>query len=80
MAQNDSIWNLIEDMVCGLKQFDRTKTEQAFDKLAAQLSAISAQTFIRAEQILHFVVLHLLREMRRSIPSPFKKRKSSGRS
>jgi len=63
-AQNDSIWNLIEEMVSSLKQFDRPMTENAFEKLIAQLATISEQSFIRAEQILHFLVLHLLREMR----------------
>jgi two-component system response regulator YesN len=62
--QNDSMWNLIEMMVTGLKEFDKKKTESAFEKLNAQLEAISKQAFIRAEQILHFLVLHLLREMR----------------
>lgn len=63
-AQNDSIWNLIEKMVSSLKQFDRPMTENALEKLKAQLATISEQSFIRAEQILHFLVLHLLREMR----------------
>lgn len=63
-AQNDSIWNLIEKMVSGLKQFDKSMTEGAFEKLNAQLATISKQSFIRAEQILYFVALHLLRELR----------------
>jgi len=62
--QNDSLWNLIEKMVSGLKTLDQTATEDAFHKLTLQLAAISEQTFMPAEQILHFVVLHLLREMR----------------
>jgi two-component system response regulator YesN len=62
--QNDSMWILIEKMVLGLKEFDRKKTESVFEKLNAQLAAISQQAFIRPEQILHFLVLHLLREMR----------------
>jgi len=62
--QDVSIWNMIEKMVSGLKTLDRPTTEDAFSKLTAQLAAVSEQSFIRAEQMLHFVVLHLLREMR----------------
>ncbi len=62
--QNDSLWNSIEKMIVGLKMLDTTATEDAFHKLTAQLAAVSEQAFMPAEQILHFVVLHLLREMR----------------
>jgi two-component system response regulator YesN len=62
--QNDSIWHMIESLVSGIKQFDKEKTEHALEKLNIQLAAISEQSFIRAEEILYFLVLHLLREMR----------------
>lgn len=62
--QNDSLWNSIEKMIAGLKMLDKTATEDAFHKLTVQLAAVSEQSFMPAEQILHFVVLHLLREMR----------------
>jgi two-component system response regulator YesN len=62
--QYESVWNLIEMMVSGLKQFDKQMTESAFDKLITLLFAISEQSFIRTEQILYFLILHLLREMR----------------
>jgi two-component system response regulator YesN len=61
---NDSLWHLIETMVSGLKQSDKEKTEHALEKLNAQLAVISEQSFIRAEEILYFLVLHLVREMR----------------
>jgi two-component system response regulator YesN len=64
MDYNDSIWHLIETMVSGIKQFDKEKTEHALEKLNIQLAAVSEQSFIRAEEILYFLVLHLLREMR----------------
>ncbi|MDB5055766.1 MAG: response regulator [Bacilli bacterium] len=60
----DSLWNLIEEMVSGLKQSDRVKTQKAQAALSAILVAVSVQSFVRVQQILHFLVLHLVREMR----------------
>jgi two-component system response regulator YesN len=59
-----SLWNLVEEIIAGLKQVDRRKTEDALKRLNGLLEALPAGSFVRAAQILHFLILHLLREMR----------------
>ncbi|QGQ99067.1 response regulator [Paenibacillus psychroresistens] len=61
---NNSLWMSIEAMVSGLKQGNRQKVEEGMRELNANLQAISGQSFKQVERILHFLVLHLLREMR----------------
>ncbi|WP_409341573.1 response regulator [Paenibacillus sp. MBLB4367] len=60
----DFLWNLVERMVSGLKQCDRSHTEEALQKLNQHLKTIPDASLLRVQQILHFLVLHLLREMR----------------
>jgi len=60
----DSLWEWIEMLVSGLKQCDRVKTESALQGLTLHLQALSTQSLGRVEHIAHFVVLHLMREMR----------------
>lgn len=59
-----SIWNLIEEIVTGLKQCDQENTNQALNNLNLTLQALSEQSLVRVEQILHFLIIHLVREMR----------------
>lgn len=61
---SNSLWISIEVMVSGLKQGNRQKVEAGLQELNANLQAISEQSFRQVERILHFLVLHLLREMR----------------
>jgi two-component system response regulator YesN len=61
---SNSLWISIEAMVSGLKQGNRQKVEDGIRELNANLQAISGQSFRQVERILHFLVLHLLREMR----------------
>jgi two-component system response regulator YesN len=61
---SNSLWMSIEAMVSGLKQGNRQKVEDGIRELNANLQAISGQSFRQVERILHFLVLHLLREMR----------------
>ncbi|PYI53894.1 response regulator transcription factor [Paenibacillus flagellatus] len=63
-TEDESLWPLVDELVAGLKQCDRARTEQATRGLNASVKAILAQSVLRGEQILHFVVLHLMREMR----------------
>ncbi|WP_409341567.1 response regulator [Paenibacillus sp. MBLB4367] len=60
----ESLWNLTEDLVAGLKQNDRNKTEKALLRLGPIIRSVSEQSIERVMPILHFVALHLLREMR----------------
>jgi len=58
-----SMWGLVEEIVSSIKKQDRDKMEQAFQELNNTLREISGQSLQRAEQFLHFMILHLLREM-----------------
>ncbi|TCZ77191.1 response regulator [Paenibacillus albiflavus] len=58
-----SMWGLVEEIVSSIKKRDRDKMEQAFQELNNTLREISGQSLQRAEQFLHFMILHLLREM-----------------
>lgn len=59
-----SQWNLIEDIVCGLRHCDRTKIEKTLQTLQSNLICLSEQSLSRAEKFLHYIMIHLLREMR----------------
>lgn len=60
---NYSMWGLVEQIVSSIKKQERDRMEQAFHELNNTLREISGQSLQRAEQILHFMILHLLREM-----------------
>ncbi|NOU91128.1 response regulator [Paenibacillus sp. LMG 31460] len=61
---NSSLWYLVEEIVTGLKQLNRLKTEDALKRLKLLLEGLSDSSFARAYQMLHFLILHLLRELR----------------
>jgi len=61
---NEPLWSVLDELVAGLKTKDRAKIEQATQGLHAGVKAILAFSVLRGEQMLHFVVLHLMREMR----------------
>jgi two-component system response regulator YesN len=61
---SDSLWAWIESLVSGLKQCDRAKTELALQGLSNHLQTLSVRSLAQVEQISHFVILHLMREMR----------------
>ncbi|NEW04590.1 response regulator [Paenibacillus sp. SYP-B3998] len=61
---NISLWYLVEEIVTGLKQPNRTKAEDALDRLKSLLEGLPDSSFARAYQMLHFLILHLLRELR----------------
>lgn len=63
-SSGDSLWAWIEMLVSGLKQCNREKTDSALQGLTMHLHALSSQSLGRVEYIAHFVVLHLMREMR----------------
>jgi len=58
------LWDRIEEMVTGLKRCDRRKTEAALRELNESFKRLPESSFERVEPILHYVCLHLLREMR----------------
>ncbi|OCT15004.1 hypothetical protein A8709_12855 [Paenibacillus pectinilyticus] len=61
---NSSLWYLVEEIVTGMKQLNRLKTEDALDRLKDLLESLSEGSFARAYQMLHFLILHVLRELR----------------
>ncbi|NRF94621.1 response regulator [Paenibacillus frigoriresistens] len=61
---NSSLWYLVEEIVTGLKQLNRLKTEDALKRLKLLLEGLSDSSFARAYQMLHFLILHLFRELR----------------
>lgn len=61
-----SLWFLFDELATGLKQGDRNRLRRATSELHAVMKNIMAQSVLRGEQILHFLALHLMREMRES--------------
>jgi two-component system response regulator YesN len=63
-SSNAALWKIIEEMVSGLKQGKREMLEQSLISLNENLKSVSEQSYMQVERILHFLILHLLREMR----------------
>ncbi|MEK8129594.1 response regulator [Paenibacillus filicis] len=61
---NPSVWALAEELVTGVKLYDRSRLERAYELLARELRAISEHSLTKANQILHFLILHILRELK----------------
>jgi len=61
---SQQLWDWIEEMVTGLKRCDRGRTEKALRGMNAGFRRLPEQSFERVEPILHYVCLHLFREMR----------------
>jgi len=61
---NLTVWHLVEEMVNGLKACSRPRTEEALARLRELLESLPVASFDRAFQMLHFLILHMLREMR----------------
>ncbi|MDF2659506.1 MAG: response regulator [Paenibacillus sp.] len=60
----ERLWRSVEGIVSGLKRRHREDISRCMVELSDHLLLVSGQSFVRAEQMLHFVVVHLLREMR----------------
>ncbi|SFB33673.1 two-component system, response regulator YesN [Cohnella sp. OV330] len=58
------LWDRIEEMVTGLKRCDRRKTEGALRELNESFRQLPDASYERVQPILHYLCLHLLREMR----------------
>lgn len=58
------LWDRIEEMVTGLKRCDRRKTEGALRELNESFRKLPDASYERVQPILHYLCLHLLREMR----------------
>lgn len=64
MDETQQLWDRIEEMVTGLKRCDRRKTEAALKDLNDSFLRLPESSFERVEPILHYLCLHLIREMR----------------
>ncbi|MBW5445017.1 response regulator [Cohnella sp. CFH 77786] len=63
-SSSQLLWNWIEEMVTGLKRCDRIRTETALKELNDSFRRLPDVSAERAEPILHYLCLHLFREMR----------------
>ncbi|WP_123039718.1 response regulator [Cohnella candidum] len=63
-SSSQMLWNWIEEMVSGLKRCDRRRTETALRELNDSFRRLPETSSDRAEPILHYLCLHLFREMR----------------
>ncbi|MBO9599023.1 MAG: response regulator [Cohnella sp.] len=60
----EQLWDRIEEMVTGLKRCDRRRTESALRELNESFRLLPEASFERIAPILHYLCIHLLREMR----------------
>ncbi|WP_027088110.1 response regulator transcription factor [Cohnella panacarvi] len=60
----EQLWDRIEEMVTGLKRCDRRRTESALKELNESFRMLPEASFERIAPILHYLCIHLLREMR----------------
>ncbi|HEU5140107.1 MAG TPA: response regulator [Bacillales bacterium] len=58
------LWDKVERIVSELKNGDRDKSTQALMNLKKDLQLVSEESLVHIEQILHYLSLHLLREMK----------------
>lgn len=61
---SQQLWDRIEEMVTGLKRCDRRRTETALKELNESFRLLPETSFERVAPILHYLCIHLLREMR----------------
>jgi len=62
--ETERLWSRVDEMVTGLKRCDRQRTETALRELNDSFRLLPETSFERVGPILHYVCLHLLREMR----------------
>ncbi|BBI34847.1 response regulator [Cohnella abietis] len=61
---SQQLWDRIEEMVTGLKRCERRRTEIALKELNDSFRLLPETSFERVAPILHYLCIHLLREMR----------------
>ncbi|MFB9280178.1 response regulator [Cohnella cellulosilytica] len=61
---SQQLWDTIEEMVTGLKRCDRRRTETALKELNESFRSLPENSFERVAPIVHYLCIHLLREMR----------------
>lgn len=59
-----TLWDLVAEIVAGLKQVSRPATQDALQRLQAMLEGLPGTSTTRAFQMLHYLILHVLRELR----------------
>ncbi|MEK8127789.1 response regulator [Paenibacillus filicis] len=63
-GSGNTYWDVADGLVGGLTQGDLARIEQSLEELNRSLKELAGQGSMRIEQMLHFLNLHLLREMR----------------
>ncbi|SEC67394.1 response regulator [Paenibacillus sp. GP183] len=61
---NRSLWNIMEEIMSGLRQLERTKMDKALQNLRFYLAADDVQFPIKSESFMSYLLIQLLREMR----------------
>jgi len=61
---SQQLWDTIEEMVTGLKRCDRRRTETSLRELNESFRSLPENSFERVAPIVHYLCIHLLREMR----------------
>ncbi|RKP55116.1 response regulator [Cohnella endophytica] len=61
---SQKLWDCIEEMVTGLKRCDRRRTETSLKELNDSFRQLPEASFERVAPIVHYLCLHLIREMR----------------
>ncbi|NDI34186.1 response regulator transcription factor [Chengkuizengella sediminis] len=58
-----SLWNTLKELITGLKQSDRGKVDVSLKQIVKEIKVITENSYQTAQQVLHFMFLHLIREM-----------------
>ncbi|MFC4619333.1 response regulator [Camelliibacillus cellulosilyticus] len=58
------LWDRVEEIVSGLKKGTSDQSLAALSALKRDLKSVPEESLVHVEQILHFLALHLLREMK----------------
>ncbi|NBI27574.1 response regulator [Chengkuizengella marina] len=58
-----SLWYVVKELITGLKQSDRNKVEVGLEHLIEEINSVTKHSYQTAQQVLHFMILHLIREM-----------------
>ncbi|MFS1512169.1 response regulator transcription factor [Chengkuizengella sp. SCS-71B] len=59
-----SMWYVAKELITGLKQSDSHKVELGLEHLIEEINNITQHSYQTAQQVLHFMILHLIREMK----------------
>lgn len=59
-----SLWQSMDAIITGIRQMDRGRTKEALELLQRSLLTDSEHALAKAEKFLHYLIIHLIRELR----------------